>query len=63
MVPVSDYTTSEKVANCVSVIGGVNKKMFSVTLNGKFLPMQLTYSGKTEVSPQNGYPGVFPRHS
>ena len=51
MVPVSEYTMSEKGAECVSVIGGDDKKMFtavfSVTMNGKFLPMQLIY-GLTE---------------
>ena len=52
MVPVSEYTMSEKGADCVSVIGGDDKKMFTavffVTMNGKFVPMQLIYGGKTE---------------
>ena len=64
MVPVSEYTMSEKGADCVSVIGGDDKKMFtavfSVTMNGKFLLMQLIYGGKTErCHPKMDFPVGF----
>ena len=64
MVPVSEYTMSDKGADCVSVIEGDNEKMFiavfSVTMNGKFLPEQLIYGGETErCHPKMDFPVRF----
>lgn len=64
MVPVSDYTMNEKGGSTVSVIAGDDKKMFtavfSETMSGTFLPMQLIYGGKTErCHPKMDFPEGF----
>ena len=64
MIPVSEYTLSEKGGSTVSVTGGDDKKMFtavfSETMSGTFLPMQRIYGGKTDrCHPKMDFPEGF----
>ena len=63
-VPVSNKTLAPKGAKTVPIKGSNDKRMitatFTITLNGKFLPMQLIYGGKTQQSlPRVKFPSSF----
>ena len=53
-VPVSPRTLAKKAAKSVAIAGSSDKQSiteaFTITLGGKFLPLQLTYGGKTKQS-------------
>ena len=56
-IPVSNKTMAAKGTKYVPIKGSSDQRMitttFAITLDGHFLPMQLIYAGKTEVSPKS----------
>ena len=63
-VPGSNKTMALKGSNNVPIIGSTDKRMitatFTITLDGKFLPLQLIYGGKTLKSlPRVKFPSSF----
>ena len=63
-VPVSNKTLAQKGSSNVPIKGSSDKRMitatFTITLDGKFLPIQLIYGGKTLQSlPRVSFPSSF----
>ena len=56
-IPVSNKTMAAKGTKYVPIKGSSDQRMitttFTITLDGHFLPMQLIYVGKTEMSPKS----------
>ena len=64
IVQCSNSTLAKKNSKTVTIFGASDKRSitgtFSVTLSGKFLPMQLIYGGKTQQSlPRYQFPAGF----
>ena len=63
-VPVSHHTLAKKGEKSVAITGSSDKRSitgtFTITLDGKFLPLQLIYGGKTKQSlPRFKFPDSF----
>ena len=65
MVHCCNNTLAKKNNKTVTIVSADDKRSitatFSITLSGKFLPIQLIYGGKTlQVDPVISFIGVFP---
>ena len=49
-VSMGKATIAEKVSNSIPISGSSDKRSMTITLNGKFLEIQLIYGGKTNQS-------------